>query len=305
LESLSYEEARARSLPVPVLLPDLPICHFDKPFPGFQSPAEMEAVVDDYAKPICQRDPRKSTFEVGGPLRTTPARLNRKPRPRTTPTRTLYHTDYHFVGFSGSNYVRHGVRAGFEVRNPNVTHGGPLEFVAARTLAQSSGGAWVEAGWLEDTRYGDVRAAYTCLNGGTCNVDDEQSFPLTNGASYAFRSHHCGSPGQNLVCGEMWYGPGWVVLDAWATLMCTNADSSPNCRVENLIEIYSEDPNDPHPNLGNEGGIGSFNGYLKVGPGSWDLWTGIYGTPGEYSTYPYTINSVFPWYQFRACQGTC
>jgi hypothetical protein len=305
VEFLSYEELRARGLPVPVLLPDVPICHFEKPMPGFRSPAEMEAVVDDYAEPICQNDPRTSTFMVGEPLKTTPAQLNRKPRPRRTPIRTLQDTGYHFVGPSGTNYVRHGGRAGFEVRNPNVTHGGPTEFVAARSLAQGTALNWVEAGWLEDTRVGDIRAAYTCANGGTCWIDSGQSYPLTHGESYAFRSHHCGSPGQNLVCGQMWYGFGWVNLVSWSHMHCTNADSSPNCRVENLVEVYSEDPNDPHPHLGNEGGIGSFNGYLQVGTGTWDLWTTIYGTPNQYSTYPYTLNWDFHWYQFRACQGTC
>lgn len=109
---LPYDEALARGLPVPELDPNLPICP-DVVADGFATPEEMEAAVDDDAKAGCQADPREGVIRFGKPLR-TPSSAGGQGR--------IASTGYHFVGPSGTNYVRHGVRSGIEVKNPDWTN---------------------------------------------------------------------------------------------------------------------------------------------------------------------------------------
>jgi hypothetical protein len=63
---LSYDEARASGLPVPVIDPSLPICREDLVADGFTSVEEMEAAVDN-AKAACQADPTNAVVRVGEP----------------------------------------------------------------------------------------------------------------------------------------------------------------------------------------------------------------------------------------------
>lgn len=130
-------------------------------------------------------------------------------------------------------------------------------------------------------------------------------FPLTVEQIYAFRSHHCGLPGQNLVCGEIWYGGAWAKLGQWATMRCTNSDNSASCRVENLAEVYTD--YSTHPTFGG-GGMQWQTGMLKTGPGTWDLWETVFGTPNVHSDQPYVISwgpNNTRYYEFKACKDQC
>lgn len=63
-ELLSYDEALAAGLPVPVFDPDLPICP-DVDAPGSTTAHEMESAVDDDADAVCAADVRKVVVRVG------------------------------------------------------------------------------------------------------------------------------------------------------------------------------------------------------------------------------------------------
>jgi hypothetical protein len=189
-----------------------------------------------------------------------------------------------------------------EAKNPDVGHGSSSEFVAARSLAQASGTTnWVEAGWGEFWNEPDKPIAYACFVA-TC-MDYPNNFPLTVGTNYPFRAHQCGSWGQNQVCGEIWYGGQWVLLGRWLTMRCTNSDGSGNCRVENLVEVYSADST-PHPSFGG-GGLTLQNGMLKTTPTTFSLWTTAYGTPTVYADGPYVISWITQWHTFKACRDFC
>jgi hypothetical protein len=86
-------------------------------------------------------------------------------------------------------------------------------------------------------------------------------------------------------------------------MRCTNSDGSGNCRVENLVEVYSADST-PHPSFGG-GGLTLQNGMLKTTPTTFSLWTTAYGTPTVYADGPYVISWITQWHTFKACRDFC
>lgn len=142
-----------------------------------------------------------------------------------------------------------------------------------------------EAGWTERSVFPDEQYAYGC---GTefCFYDRSQQLPLSVFGWYWYRVQHCGAPGQNLTCGDIYYNEAWRNLWASDATNCTNADGSGNCLVENQSEVFSEDAT-PHPAFGGSG-MSFAVGELMLDT-MWDSWTTAYST-NVTSTSPYVTD---------------
>lgn len=290
---------------VPGIHPTLPVCPPLAADPGFPKQADQARVVrqalDVAAPAVCQADRSTGLFQEY-PLRTSPAMPGGANT--TKKTRRPMHSGtsaYHWSGPATTAYNKHGVSSIIETVNPNVDHGGPREFVNGRSYALASDGVnHTEAGWTERAAFADAQYAYGC---GTafCYYDTSQQFPLSVFGWYWYRAYHCGSPGQALVCGDIYYNEAWRNLWTSDATKCTNANETGNCQVENRSEVLSEDST-PHPAFGGTG-MSFAVGELMLDT-MWDQWTTAYSTQVT-STSPYVIDWGTQYSDFNVCQTAC
>jgi len=295
---LTYDEAVRAGFKT-VIDPDLPYCP-PATADGYTSEEELaEAIKGKEDQPaVCQLDPHTATYAIDVPARGG--------QPAKSEERALLHSNaYHFVGWMRDVVAYHGIRGSYQVKNPNVNHGPPSqlgEHVLGRVEAGSAAGNYVEAGWGEFSYYPDQRIAWACYNGNQCQ-DYLSQYSLCDNCTYPWRVFHCGTPGQNLTCAEVFYSGSWRRLATFTSMRCTNSNSAPNCRIANVVEIFSTDST-PHPSFGGGGEVHS-DGQLQASPGSWSSWSTAHPPTNFYAGSPYIRQDLALYTSFKACQTVC
>jgi hypothetical protein len=291
---LDYGQARAlglRTLPAPEER-RLPACRPDPNWKGFATREEALRVAEAVAtaEPTCVSDPRNALYST-----------------REWPRKVPYQGGDGHYRWAGAQTVNRyeGGRITVEVGNPDVSHGGPPEFVAARVMAFTPINRWVEAGWAEDTAYGgDARYVYTAINSASGYFETvHSSYVLTDGSFYIFRVRDWGN---DFGDAEIWWAGSWNFLDTNPDMLCRYSYGTPNCNIEEATEIYSTDFTWPTMNAPvNGSGVNYYDTMLRTDPSTWVFWNDSLYPSTEFGDPPYSACWAARDWDFRTPQGSC
>lgn len=224
----------------------LPVC---KPNPEWQPPTsdeEAEAVemAAEHA-PECIADITTFTFTVGAPPP---------------------HPGYHHNGVRTAGGWRGG-DATIESGNPDVDHGGNPEFIVGRVLAVNASVEWVEAGWAE-VSWRSASPPYIYRFTQQSGVWGFPSgYPIDSGDRIDSRVHDCDGNG---TCASIFWDGQWNRVAKATNVRCHNAAGDNNCYIENYLEVNSDHPGSPHPDIGRK--RHNFAD-VKRNDGTWRDWT--------------------------------
>jgi hypothetical protein len=300
---LTWEEAVALGHPVVrdfARPPGMPICPPVYPTPPGLAPGE-EAPDD---APVCFTPPEEQGLRIPrSPLRSGLSLLHGE----GSSTHRLVGSRTAYFNFEGGKMTT-------EVTNPSICSWcANNQHFYDRTVARSTGGNYIEMGWIE-SNWGPTYTGDDQMIASVTGTPDDfwplvhDSWDLSVHSQYGFRTLQCGPAGDLKVCMQ-WYDPYydiWRNLRTWTGVMrCESADGSGNCLVNFYGEAASADSSSWFDLNGGDDLLVTRDIKVEFND-SWSLFndccfTGYWRLDDS----PYHACPIYTWYHFRSRRGTC
>lgn len=215
------------------------------------------------------------------------------------------------IGARAEDHVYKGAQNVEEVQDPEVCHtnGCPDQHFYSRIALISSNDAHsFEVGWME-RNYGKTatNTQHAAVAFDPLNAVIGRRFPVNPGSARGFRGKQCGSPGQRLVCGQIYNGSKWrTIVHPWrGTMGCQNSDGSGKCKLNFAEESASTDGMSWFALNGGPDGLRMRNIRVWFGTSSiWPLYDANTFSDGVFADDPpYFICRTHSWYHYTGALG--